>query len=194
MAVLALVGCVLYAVVLFGLRELVAATGGWARAATRLEWVANRLVFAAWLLSMLGPALALAGVLERVATLDVGAAHAAGLVLLCSSLAGAIVAQARMGSAWRTGIDPAHPSGLVMTGLFAHVRNPVYTTMIGVALGAALLVPTAAGAVAIAACVAGLQIQTRLVEEPHLRALHGARYERYAARAGRFLPRIGRLG
>jgi protein-S-isoprenylcysteine O-methyltransferase Ste14 len=194
MAVLALVLCVLYAVALFGVRELVAATGGWARAATRWEWVANRLVLAAWLLSLLGPALVLAGALRPIAALDGPAARAAGLVLAVASLAGGVLAQATMRSAWRTGIDPAHPSALVMTGVFAHVRNPVYTTMTGVALGAALLVPTAAGALAVAVCVGGLEIQTRLVEEPHLRALHGARYERYAARTGRFLPRIGRLG
>ena len=194
MAVLALVSCVLYAVVLFGVRELVAPTGGWVRAATRREWIANRLVFAAWLLSLLGPVLVLAGALEPLAALDGRGAHAAGLVLLCASLVAAVLAQATMGSAWRTGIDPARPSALRTGGAFALVRNPVYTTMIASALGAALLVPTATGALATAVCVAGLEIQTRLVEEPHLRALHGAAYADYAARTGRFLPRIGRLG
>jgi len=192
-AVLALVLCVLYAVALFGLREIFAATSGWARAATRGEWIANRLVLAAWLLSLLGPALELGGALQPVAALDGVVTSAAGLVLLCASLVAALLAQARMGSAWRTGIDPARPSALRTDGPFALVRNPIYTTMIATALGAALLVPTPIGALAIAACVAGLEIQTRLVEEPHLRALHGAAYEKYAARTGRFLPWSGRL-
>jgi protein-S-isoprenylcysteine O-methyltransferase Ste14 len=72
------------------------------------------------------------------------------------------------------------------------VRNPVYTTMIGLAIGVWLLAPTAAGALAVAVCVAGLEIQTRAVEEPYLRELHGDAYARYAAATGRFVPGIGR--
>lgn len=193
MAILVLVLLVLYAVVLFGLREIVALTSGWARATTRHKWLANRLVFAAWLLALLGPALVLAGALVPLAALDGPVANAAGLALSCASLAAAVVAQATMGSAWRTGIDPGRPSGLVTTGAFARVRNPIYTTMISSALGAALLVPTPVGLLAIAVCVAGLEIQTRFVEEPYLRGLHGAAYDDYAARTGRFLPGIGRL-
>ena len=33
----------------------------------------------------------------------------------------------------------------------------------------------------------------RFVEEPYLRRAHGEAYRAYAARVGRFLPRIGRL-
>ena len=42
-------------------------------------------------------------------------------------------------------------------------------------------------------CIAGLEIQTRAVEEPYLRELHGKAYARYAARTGRFVPGVGRL-
>jgi protein-S-isoprenylcysteine O-methyltransferase Ste14 len=38
-----------------------------------------------------------------------------------------------------------------------------------------------------------LELQTRLIEEPYLGAIHGERYAAYAARVGRFLPGIGRL-
>ena len=79
------------------------------------------------------------------------------------------------------------------SGLFELVRNPVYTTMIGISFGIWLLAPTAVGALAIATCVVGLELQTRCVEEPYLRALHGSAYKRYAARVGRFVPIIGRL-
>jgi protein-S-isoprenylcysteine O-methyltransferase Ste14 len=37
-----------------------------------------------------------------------------------------------------------------------------------------------------------LQIQTRLVKEPHLQRLHSRAYHDYAARVGRFLPLVGR--
>ena len=43
------------------------------------------------------------------------------------------------------------------------------------------------------ALVAAVQLQVRVVEEPYLRAVHGAAYDAYAARAGRFLPGIGLL-
>lgn len=195
MAALALSLAVLYAVALFGVGEVAqrrrTGVAGWVRSANSPEHVANILVFAAWLLAMLGPALVLAGVAEP--WFSGSAAVAAGIVVSCASLAGAVLAQQTMGSAWRAGIDPAHPSGLVTRGVFALVRNPVYTTMIGLAIGVWLLAPTAAGALAVVVCVAGLEIQTRAVEEPYLRQLHGEAYARYAAETGRFLPAIGRL-
>jgi protein-S-isoprenylcysteine O-methyltransferase Ste14 len=98
-----------------------------------------------------------------------------------------------MGASWRTGIDPARPGSLVVDGPFALVRNPVYTAMIASAAGSALLAPTPLAPAALAACVAGLELQARAVEEPFLAGVHGARYRRYAARVGRFLPAIGRL-
>ena len=39
----------------------------------------------------------------------------------------------------------------------------------------------------------GIQTQIRLIEEPHLKRVHGEPYARYAARVGRFLPGLGRL-
>jgi protein-S-isoprenylcysteine O-methyltransferase Ste14 len=60
------------------------------------------------------------------------------------------------------------------------------------ALGLGLLVPNVLAVAMLVAFLASLQIQVRLVEEPYLRRVHAAAYERYAARTGRFLPRIGR--
>ena len=59
----------------------------------------------------------------------------------------------------------------------------------GVALLAANVV-TLAGALLL---VAALELQTRLVEEPYLAAVHGELYVAYAARVGRFAPSVGRL-
>jgi protein-S-isoprenylcysteine O-methyltransferase Ste14 len=197
MAALAISLCVLYVVVLFGVRAAVQrhATGstGWVRAATPVEHRANVLVFAAWLLALLGPALVICGALRPIGALDSAGAHALGVALLGASLGLAVLAQRTMGAAWRTGIDPTRPSPLVTSGLFGLVRNPVYTTMLATSLGVALLVPTWAGAASFVVCLAGLEIQTRFVEEPHLCALHGERYKRYARRVGRLLPGVGRL-
>jgi protein-S-isoprenylcysteine O-methyltransferase Ste14 len=194
-AALALSLAVLYAVALFGVGEVAqrrrTGVAGWVRSTSSPEHAANMLVLAAWLLAMLGPALVLACGAEP--WFGGSASAAAGIALSCASLGGAVLAQQTMGSAWRAGIDPAHPSGLVTRGVFALVRNPVYTTMVGLSVGVWLLAPTAAGALAVLVCIAGLEIQTRAVEEPYLRELHGQAYTRYAAETGRFVPGIGRL-
>jgi protein-S-isoprenylcysteine O-methyltransferase Ste14 len=43
----------------------------------------------------------------------------------------------------------------------------------------------------LALLVAALEVQVRGVEEPYLRATHGASYRRYEQTAGRFLPGLG---
>lgn len=81
---------------------------------------------------------------------------------------------------------------LVTGGLFAYVRNPIFTGMALVAAGTALLVPSALAVAGAVLTLVTLEAQVRLVEEPHLRSVHGASYERWAATAGRFLPSLGR--
>ena len=39
----------------------------------------------------------------------------------------------------------------------------------------------------------GIELQVRRIEEPYLARVHGTAYADYAARTGRFLPRLGRL-
>ena len=41
--------------------------------------------------------------------------------------------------------------------------------------------------------IAGLEIQVRLVEEPHLIRTHGEAYLAWARGVGRFVPGLGRL-
>jgi transposase len=61
-------------------------------------------------------------------------------------------------------------------------------------LGLTLMVPTVVGLVGLALVVAANDLLVRLVEEPHLRRVHGEVYARYAAAVGRFVPGVGRLG
>jgi protein-S-isoprenylcysteine O-methyltransferase Ste14 len=99
-----------------------------------------------------------------------------------------------MGDSWRVGVDPAERTELVTDGPFALVRNPIFAAMIPFFAGIALLAPNAltiAGAVLL---VAALELQIRFVEEPHLSRVHGQSYDDYAARVGRFVPGVGRLG
>lgn len=114
-----------------------------------------------------------------------------GWSLLGGSLVLILVAQAQMGASWRIGID-ASPTALVTGGLFRVVRNPIFTAMLAMMLGLALVTPSAWTVLGWVYAATVIAIQTRH-EEAHLEALHGDAYRAYAARVGRFLPGLGRV-
>jgi protein-S-isoprenylcysteine O-methyltransferase Ste14 len=116
-----------------------------------------------------------------------------GAVLAIGGLLATAGAQLAMGKAWRIGVDPGERTDLVTGGPFALVRNPIYAGMIPFFAGIAFLVPNAVTIAGAVLLVVALELQTRLVEEPYLRRVHGAAYADYAARVGRFLPGVGRL-
>jgi protein-S-isoprenylcysteine O-methyltransferase Ste14 len=120
-------------------------------------------------------------------------ASALGVALALLGITITVVAQLAMGNAWRIGVDPRERTELVAHGPFALVRNPIYAAMIPAFAGIALLAANAVTIAAAALLAIALELQVRLVEEPYLAAVHGDRYAAYAARAGRFLPRVGRL-
>ena len=97
-----------------------------------------------------------------------------------------------MGSSWRIGVDPAESTALVTQGPFAWVRNPIFSGMLPTSLGLALMVPSWLAIVGFVALAIALQLQVRVVEEPHLRRVHSDSYARYEARVGRFVPGLGR--
>jgi protein-S-isoprenylcysteine O-methyltransferase Ste14 len=101
-----------------------------------------------------------------------------------------VIAQLAMGDAWRIGVQEGERTELRTLGPFAWCRNPIFTGMLLAGLGMAAWVPLAIPAVL--ALFVGLELQVRVVEEPHLLRIHGARYEAYAARTGRFWPGLGR--
>lgn len=117
----------------------------------------------------------------------------AGISLYAAGLALTLWAQLRMGASWRIGVNPAERTALVTGGPFAFARNPIFTGMLAVALGLALLLPNVPSLLAALALVIGLELQVRLVEEPYLIAQHGDAYLGWARRVGRFLPALGRL-
>ncbi|WP_445517449.1 methyltransferase family protein [Streptomyces sp. NEAU-174] len=147
-----------------------------------------------FVLALLGGAAAPLGTLSGLPELP--GIHAAlvrwaGLVLTLAGIAVTWVAQTNMGASWWVGVDAAERTELVTDGLFAHVRNPVFTAMTITATGLALMVPNLIAVTALAALVLAVQLQVRVVEEPYLRVSHGAAYAAYTSRAGRFLPGIG---
>jgi protein-S-isoprenylcysteine O-methyltransferase Ste14 len=138
-----------------------------------------------------GPVLDVADVLPRLA-------HGrwvtgVGVVLAGAGIVATLWAQFAMGESWRVGVDTEERTALITTGPFRWVRNPIYTAMLLFTVGLALVVPNAVSVAALAAVVITLEYHVRAVEEPYLARVHGAAYTQWAARAGRFVPGLGRF-
>jgi protein-S-isoprenylcysteine O-methyltransferase Ste14 len=114
-----------------------------------------------------------------------------GIALGVAGLLVVARAQAQMGASFRIGID-AQRTPLVESGLFRVVRNPIFSGLLVMLAGVALIVPCAWSLALWLAAAGAIAWHTRL-EERHLLALHGDAYRRYAQRTGRFVPGMGRL-
>lgn len=116
-----------------------------------------------------------------------------GVVVAVVGFFGVLVSQSGMGTSWRIGVRPGEETELVTDGLFAWVRNPIFTAMIIAVAGLVLAVPSPMTLAGLLFLVVGIEIQVRVTEEPHLVATHGAAYVAYASRVGRFVPSVGTL-
>ena len=79
---------------------------------------------------------------------------------------------------------------LVVSGLYRHVRNPMYVGVVSAILGQALWFGSAALLEYAAALWAGFFLFVLLYEEPALKRQFGAEYEAYRRNVPRWLPRI----
>jgi protein-S-isoprenylcysteine O-methyltransferase Ste14 len=95
---------------------------------------------------------------------------------------------ARMGSNWRMDVGLGQKSELIVDGLFARIRHPIYAFSILLMVCTATIVPTAP-MLLIAAVHIGLMYVKARNEERHLLGMHGDAYAQYLRRTGRFLPR-----
>ncbi|MDP9393584.1 MAG: isoprenylcysteine carboxylmethyltransferase family protein [Actinomycetota bacterium] len=121
------------------------------------------------------------------------AREVAGILVMVAGFTVTLVAQRAMKDSWRIGVHPTERTELVSAEPFAWVRNPVFTGMLTFAAGTLLVVPSRLTACGAAALVVGIVAQVLLVEEPHLRFQHGAAYDAYVTRSGRFLPASGEV-
>jgi protein-S-isoprenylcysteine O-methyltransferase Ste14 len=94
-----------------------------------------------------------------------------------------------MGRAWRIGIDPENRTELAESGPYGRIRHPIYSGWLIALLGTVLAVRDRAIDVGAVVTTLGVLVQA-MREERHLHATFGERYARYAARTGRFLPRL----
>ncbi|SDM30495.1 Protein-S-isoprenylcysteine O-methyltransferase Ste14 [Lentzea albidocapillata subsp. violacea] len=138
------------------------------------------------------PASELLGV-PALSILDRPVVRVAGVVVSVIGLLATFGAQLAMGDSWRSTVDLTERPALVTDGPFRIVRNPVYTAVIMMVAGLALVVPSLIAIVGLGVVIVGSELQVRLVEEPYLRQVHDGEYLSYASHTGRFLPGLGRL-
>jgi protein-S-isoprenylcysteine O-methyltransferase Ste14 len=168
-------------------------TGTWAfRATPGAGRFIGALFFCGSVLVLLGPVLDLAGTVGRTSQIDALVVQGFGVVLAVAALPLVVAAQRQMGASWRVGVDPEERTELVTAGLFRVVRNPIYSGMVLMAFGIALMVPNGVSFAAAVDFLVAVELQVRTIEEPYLRRVHGSSFESYVARSGRFLPAIGR--
>jgi protein-S-isoprenylcysteine O-methyltransferase Ste14 len=109
------------------------------------------------------------------------------VLVVLAAFAATMLCWKRMGRSWRMGIDPAEKTPLVATGPFAYVRHPIYSLSAMMMLAAAVALPTP---LMLTAAVIHITLlfweSTR--EEHHLLRTHGAEYQHYRTRVGRFIP------
>jgi protein-S-isoprenylcysteine O-methyltransferase Ste14 len=120
------------------------------------------------------------------------AVHGIGAGLALVGLGITVTGQLQMKHSWRVGVRESETTALVRAGLFALVRNPIYTGILLLVAGLVGMVPNAIAAAAFGSTLLGVEIQVRRVEEPYLVRVHGETYLSYARAVGRFLPGIGR--
>jgi protein-S-isoprenylcysteine O-methyltransferase Ste14 len=114
-----------------------------------------------------------------------------GGVLVGLGIAGLVECFGRFALEGRGTPAPVAPTrSLVVSGLYRHVRNPMYVAVVSVILGQALLLGSRV--LLLYAGVVWLLFHAfvRVYEEPTLRRQFGASYEAYRANVRRWWPRL----
>jgi protein-S-isoprenylcysteine O-methyltransferase Ste14 len=157
-----------------------------------VEWFTGAGFVFAIMVAVAAPILQLAGAVEPLAVLTAPWIQGIGIAVSIAGIAATVYAQLDMGDSWRIGVDPSETTTLVRTGVFALVRNPIYTAMLTFGVGIALVTPNSVAMTGFVLLLGTIEAQVRLVEEPYLLAAHGEHYRSYLAGVGRFAPAIGR--
>ncbi len=190
---LALVLFLVFTMVGFGWRTVVQVRrhgdSGWRFSRSGLDRAVGPALALGFLLVGAAPVVALVG---DAPTAGGVAAAAVGTVLAVGAGVLTVVAQVQMGASWRIGVEAGERTDLVTDGLFARVRNPIFSGMLAFVVGLALLVPNLPAVLGALVAAVTIQAHVRLVEEPNLLAVHGDAYRRWADGTGRFLPGLGR--
>jgi protein-S-isoprenylcysteine O-methyltransferase Ste14 len=117
--------------------------------------------------------------------------RAIGVLLIVAGVPGVVDSFARFAlQGMGTPAPVAPPQRLVVTGLYRHVRNPMYVSVVAVIFGQALLFGDwrliIYGTVFWLAC----HVFVLAYEEPMLQRTFGAEYEAFRANVPRWIPRL----
>ena len=113
-----------------------------------LPWLAGVTASLGLVLAPVAPLAAIYGWPGGGLILSNAAAHYIGAAFAVAGIGGALLAQLSMGNSWRVGVDESEVTDLVTSGLFAWVRNPIFTFIWTSLLGLVLLVPNGAALLA----------------------------------------------
>ena len=116
---------------------------------------------------------------------------ATAIALIALGVALAVQGSTTLGPAMTTSPIPREDAPLATNGVYAVVRNPIYTGLMSGGLGLVLIGSSLMHVVVWLALIGLLAWKTRW-EEQMLVQEHPA-YSDYAARVGRFLPGVGRI-
>jgi protein-S-isoprenylcysteine O-methyltransferase Ste14 len=200
MAVIALILFALFGVLGFGWRSWIqrrrtGSTGfnGINGRPGSIEWIAGVGFAIAIALAVSAPALQLFGLVAPLNVLSAPWLQTLGILIALIGIAATVYSQLDMGDSWRIGVDPTETTMLVRTGVFATVRNPIFTAMLIFAFGIALVTPNALALFGFVLLATTIELQVRAVEEPYLVEVHGDVYRDYLKAVGRFVPGVGRI-
>lgn len=113
-----------------------------------------------------------------------------GLAMSYGGVALTWLSLAWLGRHWRAGAVVTEDHELVTGGPYGVVRHPVYTALLAMVLGSALLVARWwAGLLAVAVYVAGTELRI-MVEDRLLLEHFGERFKRYQERTAAWLPPV----
>lgn len=161
------------------------------RTAPKIAKCASVLLLASFIATFVLSTLEAIGVVQP--QVDLGeSANTTGAAISLAGIALMILSQYQMGAAWRFGVDQGEKTTLVTHGLYAFVRNPIYSGVFLFCIGLLVLFPHILVLLFLATAWLSIELQVRFVEEPHLRGLHGADYEKYTEQTGRYFPRFPR--
>jgi protein-S-isoprenylcysteine O-methyltransferase Ste14 len=105
----------------------------------------------------------------------------------------AIIVQCSVDLIRRGGGTPAHfdpPKQLVLSGIYRHVRNPIYLGAVIVQIGYILWFGSVAAILYTLLYILAFHILIIFIEEPILKNSFGSAYEEYQKRVPRWVPKI----
>jgi protein-S-isoprenylcysteine O-methyltransferase Ste14 len=127
----------------------------------------------------------------RPAFFGLEGARSVGVLLILVGLPGLVDSFARFAlQGLGTPAPVAPPKNLVVTGLYRHVRNPIYVAVVAIILGQAVLFGDWRLILWGALLWLFFHVFVLVYEEPTLRQTFGAQYEAYRANVRRWVPRV----